>query len=754
MFLLLACTASDTTHLGLLADAKDVLSDETGITPTGLTGGYFGWSAGGAGDLDGDGYDDAVVGSPYAHDGSYVATGGAFVYYGSSAGIDDSTELQILPSDGEDSEMFGITVDGAGDIDGDGYDDLIVGARNDDDEGAYTGSFYVYYGSSTGIDESTEQKVTVSGIDTYSGLGCSVSAAGDVDGDGYDDVIVGASGASTWEGAAYVFYGSSTGLDESGDELTATDAATYDNFGYSVSGAGDVDGDGYDDVIVGAYQDDDGGSLTGSAYVYYGSGSGIDASSEEKLNASDAASSDQFGFTVRGAGDLDDDGYADVAVSATYESSYQGAVYVYYGSASGLGGEQKIAASDASGQDYFGYGLDAAGDVDADGYDDLVVGSYGDDDQASNAGAIYVYYGGATGLGTEEKTTSSAGSSGDYLGLAVAGLGDADGDGYGDVLASSYGGTTATVWDGSCKDADGDGSCSDLDCDDTDATVYPGATETPGDGIDGDCDGTEICYADGDADGFGDGDTVASADMDCSDAGELPIGGQLTDCDDDDGDRAPNLLEWCDDVDNDCDGEADEDAYDVDEWWLDADGDGFGSTELTLACDPPSGHVANADDCDDTDAAIHPDADEVCDGLDNDCDWTIDVNAVDAPTWYEDADGDGYGDWHDTTVSCDPGSGWVEDDTDCDDEDASVYPGADEVPDDAIDQDCDGQDEVTPEPEDTGEPAVDDTDEPTVEPPAQEPEDAKGCATQGSRGGLAGLLVLLGGLLLRRRPTR
>jgi len=164
------------------------------------------------------------------------------------------------------------------------------------------------------------------------------------------------------------------------------------------------------------------------------------------------------------------------------------------------------------------------------------------------------------------------------------------------------------------------------------------------------------------------------------------------DCDDNDASINPGATEMCDGVDNDCDGAVDEaDAADAATWYADADGDGYGDANTaTVACDQPSGYVSDATDCDDTDASVNPLATEMCDGVDNDCDGTVDeADAADAATWYADADGDSYGDAAVTTVACDQPSGYVSDATDCDDTDGTINPAATEVC-DAADNDCDG----------------------------------------------------------------
>ena len=261
---------------------------------------------------------------------------------------------------------------------------------------------------------------------------------------------------------------------------------------------------------------------------------------------------------------------------------------------------------------------------------------------------------------------------------------DSDGDGFGDA------GTVATacaVPSGYTDDA--------TDCDDGDAAVSPDAAELC-DGVDNDCDGATdedsaadaaTWYADDDADGFGDAGTTSVA---CT----APSGtvGDDSDCDDSDAAVNPDADELCDGIDNDCDGSVDEDtAVDAATWYADVDADGFGDLGVAaVACTAPSGTIADASDCDDADAAVNPDADELCDGIDNDCDGTVDEDsAVDAATWYADVDGDGFGDAGTTTTACTAPSGYVVDDGDCDDAEADAWSGADETC-DGIDNDCDG----------------------------------------------------------------
>jgi MYXO-CTERM domain-containing protein len=259
---------------------------------------------------------------------------------------------------------------------------------------------------------------------------------------------------------------------------------------------------------------------------------------------------------------------------------------------------------------------------------------------------------------------------------------DVDGDGYGDASSSAV---ACSAPSGHVSDA--------TDCDDSDVNIHPGAAELC-DGVDNDCDGAVdedsvdvVWYADDDGDGYGD---ESDAVEDCGVVkGRVQQGG---DCDDADAAINPGEDELCDGVDNNCDGDVDEDdAADASTWYADGDGDGYGDPGAsTASCTPPSGHVADSADCDDGDASIHPAATELCNGVDDDCDGTVDEDdAADASTWYADADGDGYGDAGSTTSACSAPAGFVADAADCDDGEASVHPAATELC-NGVDDDCDG----------------------------------------------------------------
>ena len=259
---------------------------------------------------------------------------------------------------------------------------------------------------------------------------------------------------------------------------------------------------------------------------------------------------------------------------------------------------------------------------------------------------------------------------------------DGDRDGYGDP----------TQTEEACDEGDGLASQGG-DCDDADPSSYPGADELC-DGVDNDCDSptdegvTTTYYTDADADGYGD----PSLDVEgCELADGLSATGD--DCDDSNPDINPAADETCDTVDNDCDGSIDEaGALGERAFYADTDGDTYGDAgNVTLACTAPEGYVTDDQDCDDLHGDAYPGAPERCDTYDNDCDASVDEpNAIDAPTWYADADGDTFGVDTSTVVQCaHPGAGWAIDSGDCDDSNSAINPGATELC-DGSDNDCDG----------------------------------------------------------------
>jgi hypothetical protein len=339
-----------------------------------------------AGDVDGDGYGDVLFGDyDHAPGGPGVGSGRAAAYYGSSSGLGATADWSAFGESGVGA--FAADFAAAGDVDGDGFDDVIVSDPVLGEGQSHRGRVYLYRGSAEGLGDTAAW--TAEG-EIQAWFGASIAGAGDVNGDGFDDVVVGAPFQTDTEagGRAYLFLGSASGLGAlpawtgHGDESVSP----HNLYGGHLAGIGDVNGDGFDDLLVGAPGTAASDGPVGRVHLYLGSAAGP---SETAWDAGRAG--DGYGWAFVGAGDLDGDGYADVAFN-----DYGGTVEVFLGSPAGLPTESAWMRGPHASYQALGSTVGPAGDVDGDGFDDLVVVEAGFDNADGRIGRAWGYAGAPT----------------------------------------------------------------------------------------------------------------------------------------------------------------------------------------------------------------------------------------------------------------------------------------------------------------------------------------------------------------------
>jgi hypothetical protein len=419
-------TDAGRAYVYLGSDQMDNIKDA--ILTGAAPGDWFGLSLAAAGDVNGDGYADLIVGAP-RNDTNGSNAGRSYLYTNSLTGTDIPDEFFT----GNSNDQLGLSVSNVGDVNGDGYDDFIIGASYNDAGGTNAGAAYIYFG---GTIVNNVADVTLLGANTEDSFGYSVSAAGDVNGDGYDDVIVGAPFFDfltlTTVGRAYIFYGGSS-MDNTADVIL-TGVGDGDHFGYSVSRAGDVNGDGYGDIIVGSPFSDNGGTNAGRAYIYFG---GLSMNNIADVIRNGESAEDRFGNSVSAAGDVNGDGFDDVIIGAWLNDAggtTAGRAYIYFGGLSMNNIANVILTGEAAG-DYFGSSVSTAGDVNGDGFADIIVGS--DNGGGTNAGRAYIYFGGLS-MNNIADVILTGEAAGDYFGSSVSTAGDVNGDGFDDIIVGAY----------------------------------------------------------------------------------------------------------------------------------------------------------------------------------------------------------------------------------------------------------------------------------------------------------------------------
>ena len=453
---------------------SDIESGTGGFVINGVSAGdQSGISVSSAGDVNGDGLDDLIIGARYDEpNGS--KSGASFVVFGKTG--TGAVQLSDVESgaggfviNGVSAfDQSGFSVSSAGDVNGDGLDDLIIGAPYDDPNGSASGTSFVVFGKTgTGVVQLSDIEAgtggfVINGLSAFDQSGRSVSSAGDVNSDGFDDLIIGAryddpNGVNS--GASFVVFGKTgTGAVQLSDIEAGTGGfvingvSAGDLSGWSVSSAGDVNGDGFDDLIIGAPYDRPNGFFSGASFVVFGkTGTGAVQLSDIEAGIggfviNGVSASDRSGWSVSSAGDVNGDGLDDLIIGAIWDDPNgvnSGASFVVFGKTgtgavqlsnieAGIGG---FVINGVSAFDESGFSVSSAGDVNGDGFDDLIIGAPFDDPNGGGDGASFVVFGGnftvaATQLGTLGADSLSGSSSNDAI---FAGLGN-------DTL-SSEGGT-------------------------------------------------------------------------------------------------------------------------------------------------------------------------------------------------------------------------------------------------------------------------------------------------------------------------
>lgn len=396
----------------------------------------LGYAVGG-GDFNGDGFSDVIVGSTkYAI--ASTKGGAVFGFYGGAGGLGNQPDW-VFGLDASGAEL-GTAVAHVGDVNKDTHDDLVVTAPGCTNPEPKEGCAFLFLGSDSGLSPTPHQTLQQDQRDAY--LGTAVAAAGDVNKDGYADVLVGAkwyTQSHDKEGAVFLFLGEAGGLNPTPTWRIVGNQASA-GLGISVAGVGDVNGDSWDDVLVGApYFDGPAGADSGYVALYLGADAGFGATPAWELTGAHAGA--RLGQSVAAAGDVNGDGLPDFIVGAPNWLDAQdrqvGAAFVFAGAADWSNVSPLWTAVSDQPLSLFGYAVAAAGDMNQDGFADVVVGAYRGTRDQSEEGRIFIYLGSPTGPGADPHWTAEGNKANTQFGFAVAPAGDVNQDGYADLLVGA-----------------------------------------------------------------------------------------------------------------------------------------------------------------------------------------------------------------------------------------------------------------------------------------------------------------------------
>ncbi len=385
----------------------------------------FGVSVASLGDLDNDGVVDIAVGAHQADDGG-TNRGAVWVLFLNADGTVRDHQ-KISSTEGgftgalDNLDRFGASVSGLGDLDGDGVEDLAVGADRDDDGGLDRGAIWILFLKADGTVKSHQKISSTQGgftgtLDDEDEIGRALACLGDMDGDGVEDIGVGTAhdddGGQNY-GAVWILFMNANGTVKSHQKISSTEGGFTGildrgvNFGIDVAPIGDLNEDGVDDLVITSIHDDDGGLDRGAIWIIFMNADGT-VSSHQKISSTEGGfdgpldDDDHFGHAAAVVGDLDGDGIQDLAIGGARDDDGgfdQGAVWVLFLNRNGtVKGQQKI--SETTGgftgtldiDDRFGRGIAAIGDLNGDGAQDIAVGAFRDDDAGQDRGAVYVLF--------------------------------------------------------------------------------------------------------------------------------------------------------------------------------------------------------------------------------------------------------------------------------------------------------------------------------------------------------------------------
>lgn len=382
-------------------------------------------------DINGDGYSDLIIGAPGANNGA----GKVYIYRGGPSGL--TPAITISGETGGDA--FGTFVSIAGDVNKDGFCDILVGAPVADG----SGKAYLFWGSDTlaGNYSAGQADVVFYGETSGDQFGSALSTGGDVNGDGYADILIGAwksagGGAQGFErGRAYLFYGGADVNTSISTALVLSGDVDQGRFGSALDFAGDVNGDGYSDILIGASYTKVGSNANqGKAYLYLG---GQETDFIADMESYGEAAGNYFGYSVAGTGDVNKDGFADFVVGAYRAGSngltQNGGAYLFLGSET-IDSTADLTFHGESSFESFGYAVDSAGDINDDGYDDIQIGA---PRAGNNNGRVSIFLGGEN-MNTTSDVNLTGPSEDSLFGSALSNAGDVDKNGLSDILIGAY----------------------------------------------------------------------------------------------------------------------------------------------------------------------------------------------------------------------------------------------------------------------------------------------------------------------------